>query len=165
MDSLHQRNVKVFLISGGFRCIVEHVAAQLNIPQHHVYANRLKFYFNGETWNRHDHFCKTAQLLKQHKGFTPCDTTHKCIALVKVCVTITREWRSDADHLLLRCCYLPGEYAGFDESQPTAESGGKGKVVSILKEQYGFKTVVMIGDGATDLEACPPAVSVLGCTP
>ena len=55
---------------------------------------------------------------------------------------------------------FPGEYAGFDESQPTAESGGKGKVISMLKEQYGFKTVVMIGDGATDLEASPPAVSV-----
>lgn len=53
-----------------------------------------------------------------------------------------------------------GEYAGFDENQPTAESGGKGKVISLLKEQYGFKTVVMIGDGATDLEASPPAVSV-----
>lgn len=58
------------------------------------------------------------------------------------------------------CVYFSGEYAGFDESQPTAESGGKGKVISMLKEQYGFKTVVMIGDGATDLEACPPAVSV-----
>lgn len=53
-----------------------------------------------------------------------------------------------------------GEYAGFDETQPTAESGGKGKVISLLKEKYGFKTIVMIGDGATDLEACPPAVSV-----
>ncbi|XP_023120296.2 phosphoserine phosphatase isoform X2 [Amphiprion ocellaris] len=101
VDSLHQRNVKVFLISGGFRCIVEHVATQLNIPLHHVYANRLKFYFNGE-------------------------------------------------------------YAGFDESQPTAESGGKGKVISMLKEQHGFKTVVMIGDGATDLEACPPANAFVG---
>ena len=48
VDDLHQRNVKVFLISGGFRCIVEHVASQLNIPLQHVYANRLKFYFNGE---------------------------------------------------------------------------------------------------------------------
>ena len=55
---------------------------------------------------------------------------------------------------------ISGEYAGFDDSQPTAESGGKGRVISMLKEQYGFKTVVMIGDGATDLEACPPAVSV-----
>lgn len=57
VDSLHQRNMKVFLISGGFRCIVEHVAAQLNIPQHHVYANRLKFYFNGERWNGKNHSC------------------------------------------------------------------------------------------------------------
>lgn len=55
-------------------------------------------------------------------------------------------------------CFL-GEYAGFDESQPTAEGGGKGKVISMLKEQNGFENVVMIGDGATDLEACPPAVS------
>lgn len=48
MDRLHQRSVKVFLISGGFRCIVEHVATQLGIPLDHVYANRLKFYFNGK---------------------------------------------------------------------------------------------------------------------
>ncbi|XP_046891094.1 phosphoserine phosphatase isoform X2 [Hypomesus transpacificus] len=101
VDNLHQRNVNVFLISGGFRCIVEHVASQLSIPLHHVYANRLKFYFNGE-------------------------------------------------------------YAGFDESQPTAESGGKGRVINMLKEQYGFKDVVMIGDGATDLEACPPASAFIG---
>lgn len=52
-----------------------------------------------------------------------------------------------------------GEYAGFDETQPTAESGGKGQVISYLKEQFQFKKVVMIGDGATDMEACPPAVS------
>ncbi|XP_066513968.1 phosphoserine phosphatase-like [Hoplias malabaricus] len=101
MERLHQRNVHVFLISGGFRCIVEHVATQLGIPLDHVYANRLKFYFNGE-------------------------------------------------------------YAGFDETQPTAESGGKGRVISLLKEKYGFEKVVMIGDGATDLEACPPASAFIG---
>uniref|UniRef100_A0A3Q4H3H3 Phosphoserine phosphatase n=1 Tax=Neolamprologus brichardi TaxID=32507 RepID=A0A3Q4H3H3_NEOBR len=99
VDRLHELNIKVFLISGGFRCIVEHVATQLSIPLNHVYANRLN---------------------------------------------------------PLR------EYAGFDESQPTAESGGKGKVISMLKEQYGYETVVMIGDGATDLEACPPASAFIG---
>lgn len=57
------------------------------------------------------------------------------------------------------CCFL-GEYAGFDETQPTAESGGKGKVIAHLKEQFHFKKVVMIGDGATDMEACPPGVSI-----
>ncbi|XP_056140293.1 phosphoserine phosphatase-like [Lampris incognitus] len=101
VDRLHQRGVKVFLISGGFHCIVEHVAAQLGIPSHHAYANRLKFYFNGE-------------------------------------------------------------YAGFDESQPTAESGGKGKVVAHLKSNYGLQRVVMVGDGTTDMEACPPADAFIG---
>ncbi|MBN3272811.1 SERB phosphatase, partial [Polyodon spathula] len=100
VERLQQHNVQVFLISGGFRSIVEHVATQLNIPLSHVFANRLKFYFNGE-------------------------------------------------------------YAGFDETQLTAESGGKGKVISLLKEKYGLKKVVMIGDGATDMEACPPAVCIL----
>lgn len=44
--------------------------------------------------------------------------------------------------------------------QPTAESGGKGKVIKLLKEKFHFKKVVMIGDGATDMEACPPAVCI-----
>lgn len=52
VDRLHELNIKVFLISGGFRCIVEHVATQLNIPLNHVYANRLKFYFNGKSQQR-----------------------------------------------------------------------------------------------------------------
>ncbi|XP_060704391.1 phosphoserine phosphatase isoform X1 [Hemiscyllium ocellatum] len=93
---LQQRGVEVFLISGGFRSIVDHLAAQISVPLANVYANKLKFYFNGD-------------------------------------------------------------YAGFDETQPTAESGGKGRIISHLKEERGFKKVVMIGDGATDLEACPPA--------
>ena len=44
--------------------------------------------------------------------------------------------------------------------QPTAESGGKGKVIKLLKEKFQFKKIVMIGDGATDMEACPPAVCI-----
>uniref|UniRef100_A0A663E4F8 Phosphoserine phosphatase n=1 Tax=Aquila chrysaetos chrysaetos TaxID=223781 RepID=A0A663E4F8_AQUCH len=101
VSRLQQRGVQVFLVSGGFQSIVEHVALQLNIPTANVFANRLKFYFNGE-------------------------------------------------------------YAGFDETQPTAESGGKGKVITHLKEQFHFKKVVMIGDGATDMEACPPADCFIG---
>lgn len=45
---LQERNVQVFLISGGFRSIVEHVASKLNIPLTNVFANKLKFYFNGK---------------------------------------------------------------------------------------------------------------------
>lgn len=67
-----------------------------------------------------------------------------------------------------------GTYLGFDESLPTSESGGKGKVISSLKKKHqtyvtvNIKAVlkciafriVMVGDGITDLESCPPAVSV-----
>uniref|UniRef100_A0A8C2RG93 Phosphoserine phosphatase n=1 Tax=Capra hircus TaxID=9925 RepID=A0A8C2RG93_CAPHI len=101
VSRLQERNVQVFLISGGFRSIVEHVASKVNIPSTNVFANRLKFYFNGE-------------------------------------------------------------YAGFDETQPTAESGGKGKVIKFLKEKFHFKKIIMVGDGATDMEACPPADAFIG---
>ncbi|WVZ98918.1 hypothetical protein U9M48_044288 [Paspalum notatum var. saurae] len=49
-----------------------------------------------------------------------------------------------------------GEYAGFDPKEPTSRSGGKAKAVQQIKKDHGYKTVVMIGDGATDLEARQP---------
>lgn len=55
-----------------------------------------------------------------------------------------------------------GEYAGFDENEPTSKTGGKGEVIRRLKEDKGFKTIVHVGDGATDLEACPPASAFIG---
>uniref|UniRef100_A0A2K6DQA0 Phosphoserine phosphatase n=1 Tax=Macaca nemestrina TaxID=9545 RepID=A0A2K6DQA0_MACNE len=44
VSRLQEQNVQLFLISGGFRSIVEHVASKLNIPGTNVFANRLKFY-------------------------------------------------------------------------------------------------------------------------
>lgn len=98
---LHSRQKKVFLISGGFRCLISPVAISLDIPLENVFANRLKFYFTGE-------------------------------------------------------------YAGFDENQLTAESGGKAKVIEHLKKEKGFKTVVHVGDGATDLETIPVTELFIG---
>ncbi|KMQ89868.1 phosphoserine phosphatase [Lasius niger] len=91
----------VFLVSGGFHCLIAPIALQLNIPPENIYANRLKFYFTGE-------------------------------------------------------------YAGFDENQPTSRSGGKAEVIEYLKKQKGFKNIVHIGDGSTDLEASPPADAFIG---
>ncbi|KAJ8301506.1 hypothetical protein KUTeg_020493 [Tegillarca granosa] len=54
------------------------------------------------------------------------------------------------------------EYAGFDEEQPTSMSGGKKTVAEKLKNYYGYKTLVAIGDGATDMEAFPPADTFIG---
>lgn len=101
VGALQAQKKEVFLVSGGFRCLIGPVAKQLNIPAENICANRLKFYFTGD-------------------------------------------------------------YAGFDENEPTSKSGGKAEVIRRIKEQRGFKTVIHIGDGATDLEACPPADAFIG---
>lgn len=101
IKTLHERGVTVYLVSGGFRSLIEPIAVKLGVPITNIYANRLKFYYNGE-------------------------------------------------------------YAGFDENEPTSRSGGKALVVRRLKEQFGYKCVIMIGDGATDAEASPPAEGFIG---
>ncbi|XP_044737647.1 phosphoserine phosphatase isoform X2 [Chrysoperla carnea] len=101
IQTLQSRQIPIYLISGGFRSIIVPIASQLNIPLENIFANRLKFYYNGE-------------------------------------------------------------YAGFDENEPTSKSGGKSQVIQYLKEKFGYKNLVMIGDGATDLEACPPADAFIG---
>ena len=53
-----------------------------------------------------------------------------------------------------------GEFAGVDTKQPTCRSGGKSKVVGMVKNT--MSKVVMIGDGATDMEAAPPADTFIG---
>merc|ERR1711915_444742 len=58
--------------------------------------------------------------------------------------------------------HLDGSYATFDMNQPTSESGGKGRAIQKLKAEHDYKNLVMIGDGATDLEACPPADAFIG---
>uniref|UniRef100_A0A0N5BUE6 Phosphoserine phosphatase n=1 Tax=Strongyloides papillosus TaxID=174720 RepID=A0A0N5BUE6_STREA len=59
-----------------------------------------------------------------------------------------------------------GNYTGFDKNEYTSDSGnenvGKAGVCKMLKTKYGYKNLVMIGDGATDAEACPPADAFIG---
>lgn len=98
---LHNREVAVYLISGGFDSLIEPVAKELNICSNNIFANRLLFYFNGK-------------------------------------------------------------YAGFDENQLVCHQNGKGEVINYLKKNYGYQKVVMVGDGITDLVACPPADGFIG---
>lgn len=98
---LHKRGTDVYLISGGFDVIIEPAAKQLNIPFKNIFANSIKFYYDGS-------------------------------------------------------------YAGFDKSRPTSNQDGKSRVIAMLKQTKGYKNIVMIGDGVTDLEACPPANAFIG---
>mmetsp|Transcript_17849 Transcript_17849/g.24696 ORF Transcript_17849/g.24696 Transcript_17849/m.24696 type:complete len:317 (+) Transcript_17849:40-990(+) len=49
-----------------------------------------------------------------------------------------------------------GDFAGFDPAEFTSQAGGKAKAIQFLKKDKGYKTMVMMGDGATDLEAKMP---------
>lgn len=56
-----------------------------------------------------------------------------------------------------------GDYADFDKTKPTSRSGGKSEAVAIVKRQNDASSIItMIGDGATDLEAVPPADYFIG---
>jgi phosphoserine phosphatase len=52
-----------------------------------------------------------------------------------------------------------GSYRGFDEASPLARAGGKAEVVGMLK---GNGSIVMIGDGKTDMEAKQAGAYVIG---
>ena len=54
-----------------------------------------------------------------------------------------------------------GSFAGHDPKAFTSKSGGKPACITFLKSKYCFTTVTMIGDGATDLEACTPGAADL----
>jgi len=91
----------VFLVSGGFRPLIEPLRLRLGLPESHVYANELRF---------------------------------------------------DA----------AGKYQSFDQQAPTSRSGGKACALEDIMAKHGFKRMAMLGDGATDLEACPPATLMIG---
>ncbi len=59
-----------------------------------------------------------------------------------------------------------GHYAGFCKNELTSDSGsievGKAGVCRLLKAIHGYETLLMVGDGATDAEACPPADGFIG---
>ncbi|GER46001.1 phosphoserine phosphatase [Striga asiatica] len=95
VKKLKENNKTVFLVSGGFRQMINPVASILGIPLDNIYANQLLFASSGD-------------------------------------------------------------YLGFDPNEHTSRSGGKATAVQQIRKTKGYKFLVMIGDGATDHEACQP---------
>ncbi|KAJ0890139.1 putative phosphoserine phosphatase [Helianthus annuus] len=100
VQKLKESGKTVYLISGGFRQMINPVASILGVPTENIFANQLLF--------------------------------------------------NDS-----------GEFTGFDVNEPTSRSGGKPTAVELIRKVHGYKTVVMIGDGATDLEARRPGCADL----
>ena len=58
--------------------------------------------------------------------------------------------------------HTDGSYAGFDDSCPTCQTKGKNVVARRLRAEYQAGHVVMVGDGASDLEVKGDADLVIG---
>ncbi len=48
-----------------------------------------------------------------------------------------------------------GAYAGYDAAYPTTRSGGKPQIIERLRTELAPRTIVMVGDGVSDLETKP----------
>lgn len=48
-----------------------------------------------------------------------------------------------------------GEYRGFDTDYPTTRSGGKPELIQRLRAELAPERIIMVGDGASDLETAP----------
>ncbi|XWS60443.1 hypothetical protein CRYUN_Cryun07bG0036900 [Craigia yunnanensis] len=90
VKKLKARNTNVYLISGGFRQMINPVASILGIPQENIFANQMLFSSSGE-------------------------------------------------------------FTGFDATEPTSRSGGKATAVQQIRKVKGYKALIMIGDGATEV--------------
>jgi phosphoserine phosphatase len=55
-----------------------------------------------------------------------------------------------------------GSYRGFDAGYPTTRSGGKPEVIGRLKAELRPTETIMVGDGASDLEAGPQVTRFIG---
>jgi phosphoserine phosphatase len=104
MATLQQKQVDIWLVSGGFRIMIEPVATSLKIPTSNIVANTILF---------------------------DDDTTE-------------------------------GKYKGFDPKEPTSADMGKPKALQQLQDKHSYSTMVMVGDGATDAQAKPPAKAFIG---
>ena len=157
VELLKSQQKSVFLVSGGFRPIINPIADMLNISRDNVFANTILFDVSFAS------------------GFL--EGLRPTLRLVLTCSAVLST--QDA-----------GNYAGFDAEEYTSRSGGKATAVRHIKvcvsaevelcftsvlvfaahvlhaqEHCGYKSLVMVGDGATDLEARQPggADLIVGC--
>ena len=108
VHALHNRSKLVYLVSGGFRVMINPVADMLGVPKERIFANTILFAGGGQQLG---------------EGGSQASPTGE------------------------------GAYVGFDASEFTSQAGGKAAAARHIKAQSGARVLVMVGDGATDLEA------------
>eukprot|EP01013_Petalomonas_cantuscygni_P038948 TRINITY_DN70201_c0_g1_i1.p1 TRINITY_DN70201_c0_g1~~TRINITY_DN70201_c0_g1_i1.p1 ORF type:complete len:300 (-),score=35.74 TRINITY_DN70201_c0_g1_i1:88-987(-) len=136
---LRSRGVAVYLVSGGFREMVEPVAVSVGLdPHEHVFANTL-LYADAPTLDT-----------------TPIDVAGARTAPVVDPEAALRTGRCPGHEKVPASPTGLGRCVGFDPQEFTARDWGKPACLRHLRERHGFRTVVMVGDGATDLQTIAP---------
>lgn len=77
VNTLQNQQVDIYLVSGGFRCVIERIADKLGIPRDNIFANNLTFMFDGtfagfdttEPTSESGGKAEVAKLLKARNGY------------------------------------------------------------------------------------------------
>lgn len=128
VSALQARGVAVYLISGGFRELTLPVARALGVPKENVFANRM-------LWRLADD-----DMDDDGEGGGSSSGNN-----------------GGSSSSGLAPTFAPTRLAGFDLSEPTARNQGKPAAIALIRSRNPYSTVVMVGDGITDLEATQQA--------
>ena len=145
VELLHARGTPVYLVSGGFR----------QVRQFDIYIIILMLRGQGDV-RRQSHILSSIFATKIYTSFF--NYFFQMINPVAEALKIPLH-RVYANNLIFN---EDGSFQGFDPSEPTSRDGGKPAVIQSLKDAHGYETVVMVGDGATDMQARPPASAFIG---
>lgn len=125
---------RVYFVSGGFSQLIAPIAEHCDVPLRDVYANTLLFDEHG-AFVGHDE----TQPTSSEGGKAKVMLARSSLLLLPRCFRLGRRgWLPSAPHR-----------SRLRGSTPCLTA----QVVADLKAQHGYETVVMIGDGATDMEA------------
>ena len=175
---LQRRGTAVYLVSGGFTQMIHPVADALGVPRGNVFANTILFggAAEGGAYAGFDASAPTSrdggkpEVVRRLKAERGCVRAH---ARVAACRSVTHarvgEGVANKGPVRTRCW-------------PTGEGGGKALATPVVRWQDSlahawpppsttppppphprrYQCVVMVGDGATDMQARPPADAFIG---
>lgn len=135
IEYLRRENKEIYLISGGFHCLIDPVAEELSIPMNHLFANKLHFDFNGN-----------------YAGFDTNQPTSRsggkgeAITQIRMFNSSQLQTRSN-----LNIVMIGGKASTNYDARVLSETN-----IFVIEKCFSSE------DGATDLETVPPADHFIG---
>jgi glycerol-3-phosphate dehydrogenase (NAD+) len=146
--ALQARGVAVYLISGGFRELTLPVARALGVPKENVFANRMLWRLADDDMEEEEEQEEGGAAQEEEASDGGTTTTPPRRGGSNNHHNNSRSSSSSSNGM-----FAPTRLAGFDLSEPTARNQGKPAAIRLIRRRNPYSTVVMVGDGITDLEA------------